>query len=237
MRILTVILVALATAVAASTGTTYLVLRQGWFNPPEVPKLPVPDLVGLAEADAKSNLTTLGLSMLVGGREEDEKAKPGTVLRQSPGAGEMVAPSSTVKLIFVLAPPKLPDVVGKTVAAATEVLKQAGYEVEIADPVPSDKQAAGSIVSQEPAAGAPTRKGAKVVLQPSSGAAAVEVPKLLGMTLQNAKAQAEKAKLTVKVQWVELAETTSYVVLRQSPEAGKSVAPESDVVIVVNRGD
>ena len=237
MRILTVILVAFVTAVAASSGTTYLVLRQGWVKPPEVPKQPVPELVGLAESDAKTNLSTLGLSMLVAGREQDEKAPPGTVLRQSPSSGELVAPGSTVKLTFALAPPKVPDVVGKTVAAATELLKGAGYEVQVGDPVPSEKQPVGSVVSQEPSGGALARKGAKVTLQPSSGAGEVKVPKLLGMSLGSAKAAAEKVKLNVKVQWVELAETASYVVLRQKPEAGESVAPDSDVVIVMNRGD
>jgi beta-lactam-binding protein with PASTA domain len=237
MRILTVILVSFVTAVAASTGTAYLILRLGWFQPPETPKQPVPDLVGLAEADAKANLSTLGLSMFVAGREQTEKGQPGTVVRQSPGVGELVEPGTAVKLTFALEPPKVPDVVGKPVSAATEALKQAGYEVQVGDSVPDDKQPVGVVLSQDPAAGTAASKGAKVTLSPSAGAGAVEVPKLIGMGMQVAKAAAEKAKLKVKVQWVALAETTSYVVLRQKPKAGESVAPDSEVTIVVNRGD
>jgi len=237
MRILTVILVSLVTAIAASTGTSYLVIRMGWFNPPEVPKQQVPDLMGLAETDAKTNLGTLGFSMLVAGREQHATAEGGTVIRQSPAAAELAERGSAVKLTFALAPPKLPDVVGKTVAAATEALKAAGYEVQVADGVPSDAQPAGSVVSQEPAAGTRALKGAKVTLRPSAGAAAVEVPKLVGMNHKQAKDVAEKAKLQLKIQWVALPETFSYIVLRQNPAAGQSVAPGTEVVVTVNRGD
>ena len=237
MRTLTVILVAFSTAVAASTGTAHLIIRMGWFNPPEIPQQSVPDLVGLAEADAKTNLGTLGLSMLIAGREQHATAEAGTVVSQSPGAGELAAPGATVKLTFALAPPKLPDVVGKKVAAATELLKGAGYEVRVDEAVPSEKHPVDVVVSQDPAPGTPALKGAKVALRPSAGASAVEVPNLVGTSLQNAKAGAEKAKLKLKVQWVALAETTSYVVLRQTPAAGQSVAPDSELIVVVNRGD
>jgi beta-lactam-binding protein with PASTA domain len=237
MRIFTVILVAFITAVAASTGTAYLVIRLGWFNPPEVPRQPVPDLVGLSEADAKTNLATLGFSMLVAGREIHATAEPGTVVRQTPSPGELAPVGQAVRLTFALPPPKLPDVVGKKLSAATEVMEQAGYKVRVAKAVASDKHAEGLVASQSPAPGTPLQKGAKVVLRPSAGAAAVEVPKLVGMGLQKAKKEAEQAKLKVKVQWVELAETTSYVVLRQKPEAGEPVARDSEVLVVVNRGD
>jgi serine/threonine-protein kinase len=209
----------------------------GWFNPPEVPKQPIPDLIGLAETDAKTNLTTLGFSMLIAGREQDAKAAAGTVLSQSPTAGELAEPGATVKLTFAVAPPKLPDVVGKKISEATELLKAAGYEVKMADAVPSERQPAGSILAQEPAAGSPALKGAKVTLKPSAGAAEVEVPKLVGMNHKQAKVVGEKANLKVKVQWVSLAETFSYVVLRQKPAAGEKVAPGSEVTVVVNRGD
>jgi beta-lactam-binding protein with PASTA domain len=66
----------------------------------------------------------------------------------------------------------------------------------------------------------------------------VEVPKLVGFTLPTAKADLEKAGLKVApIHWVNLAETTSYLVLRQKPAPGTKVPPGSEVTVTVNAGD
>jgi beta-lactam-binding protein with PASTA domain len=237
MKTFTVIVVAFVTAVLTATGTTYLAVRLGWFSPPEPQKQVVPNLVGLTEADAKTNLGTLGFTMIVEGREPHLSAEPGTVIRQVPAAGQLAGQGQAVNVAFAAALPKVPSVVGRTLSEATDLLQRAGYTVQVGEAVGSSQHAQGLVAGQSPLAGTGLEKGKPVSVQPSAGPSAIKVPRLVGLGLQQAKTEAEKAGLKFEVQWVSLAETTSYVVLRQKPEAGESVAPDSQVLVVVNRGD
>lgn len=63
----------------------------------------------------------------------------------------------------------VPDVVGQTQAEATAVLKLAGFVVAVVTAT-SDSVASGSVISQEPAAGAYGSPGSTVTITVSSGA-------------------------------------------------------------------
>jgi beta-lactam-binding protein with PASTA domain len=69
----------------------------------------------------------------------------------------------------------------------------------------------------------------------SSGPGDVEVPKVVGMAANAAKNKVDDAGLEGQVRWVSLAETASGVVLRQTPEPGKTVKPKTPVEMIVNR--
>jgi serine/threonine-protein kinase len=231
-----VFLIALITSAITSAGVFYAENRWHILKPPEQQRQVVPDLRGLTEPDAKTNLDALGLKMMVAGREASAEAKEGTVLSQVPRAGETVGPDQTVSLTFAIAATKpVPDVVGKPVADATKALEEAGYTVKVGDPVADAKVAAGMVVSQTPGAGTTLKAKETVTLQPSSGAGEVEVPKLTGMNQRQAEEEAKKVGLKVAVNWVALAETATFVVLRQDPVPGTKVKPDSEVKIYINR--
>ena len=86
MHASTVILVAFLTSVLTTTGAVFVIERLGIFEQAE-PQASVPNVRGLSEADARTNLEVAGLVPLVGPREVSTEAKPGTVLRQSVPAG------------------------------------------------------------------------------------------------------------------------------------------------------
>jgi serine/threonine-protein kinase len=230
-----VILIAFATSAATATGTVYAIQRLHLFEEKATPKQPVPNLLNLTETDAKTNLETAGFKMMVQGRKATTEAAPGTVVEQVPIAGQIVELGMPVSVTFALEPPKVPSVIGKSVEDARAALEKAGFTVKMDEPVASEEHAEGLIVTQAPEADTALEEKGTVTLKASSGAASVEVPKLLGLGLSAAKAEAEKINLKLKVQWVDMAETASYVVLRQTPEPGESVDPSSEVTIVINR--
>jgi beta-lactam-binding protein with PASTA domain len=237
MKAFSVILVAFTTAVVTAGGTVVAIQRFHLLEPrPEpVSAQPVPDLTGLLEADALTNLTTSGFKLMVAGREPNAEAGPGTVIRQEPAAGSPLEPGQVVRVTFAVEVPQVPNVLGKSVADATQALEGLGYVVEVQDPAPSADHAAGLIVEQVPRAGSALAKKEKVALTPSAGAGTVEVPKLIGLNVGSAKVAAEKASLQLAIQWVALAETATNVVLYQKPAAGETVEPESEVRVTVNR--
>jgi serine/threonine-protein kinase len=196
----------------------------------------VPALSGLSEADARANLQAMGLVTLVGHREPSGKAPPDSVIGQSPAQGQTVQPGQPVSITLALALPKVPDVVGRTVAEATRMMEEAGYAVQVGAPLPDPTLKKGLVVTQSPKAGAALEAKSAVVVQPSAGPDAVEVPKLVGTLLPAAKANLEKAGLKVTVHWVDLGETATNLILAQKPEPGTKLPPGSEVTLTVNAG-
>jgi len=235
----TVFIIAFFTSVLTAVATSILMPRLLQLAHREPPRMvTVPALSGLSEADARANLQALGLVTMVGAREPNGKAAPDTVTGQSLPAGQRVQPGEPVTLTLAAALPKVPDVVGRTVEEATRVMEDAGYAVQVGAPLPDATIGKGLVVAQSPKAGTALEAKSAVVVQPSAGPDAVEVPKLVGTMLSSAKANLEKAGLkAAPVQWVNLAETTSYLVLRQKPDPGTKVAPGSEVTVTVNAGD
>jgi len=231
MRPLAVVLLAFLTSVVTTIGTFYGIARLS----PHVEQKGVPQLVGLTEQDARGNLGAVGLKMLIAGREDSAEAEPGRVIRQMPAAGQLLAPGAAVSVTFASSPPKVPSAIGKTVPDATRILEQAGYSVEVGEAEASADQAEGLVVLQLPEAGSPLRKKGKVTIRPAKAEAPADIPKLVGLSVAKAKEAAEKANLKVAVQWVDLAETTSGVVLRQKPAPGVPKEPVSEITVTVNR--
>jgi serine/threonine-protein kinase len=170
----------------------------------------------------------------VSGREAHDKAEEGTVIGQAPKPGENLPAGGVVNVTFALAPPNVPDVIGKTVDEATKVLENAGYVVAVGDPEPSEKHGEGAVASTDPEAGAALRVKGTVTLHPAAPAGPVEIPQLVGLGLEAAKKAAEEVKLEVKVRYVSLAETQTGVVLSQQPPAGEKIEPDSEVTVTIN---
>jgi beta-lactam-binding protein with PASTA domain len=90
-------------------------------------------------------------------------APPGNVLQQSATAGSLVEVGDTIGLTVAMAPPKIPNVVGKTLANAKRALKNAGFEVDKVTLQTSSKKK-GTLIAQSPDAGTSARPGRAVSL-------------------------------------------------------------------------
>lgn len=233
----TVFLIAFFTSVITAGGTTFAIERFDLLHkqPPPVEETVVPDLRGFSEADARTNAQASHLALLIASREPSGDVKPGSVLRQSIPAGQKVPKDHPMSIVLAAELPKIPAVTGLSVVDATKKLEDQGYKLQAGDPVPSPTVAEGLIVSQTPAADAPAEKGQAVTVQVSSGAAEVAVPKVMGLSVNNAKAALQKDGLEAELHWVSLAETPTYVVLNQKPRPNEKVKPGTKIEIVVNQ--
>jgi len=116
----------------------------------------VPELVGFDHADAGRQAEDAGLVANTYPVESDAPA--GQVVAQDPAAGVEVDASERLRLDVSLGPDQLvavmvPDVTGAEAAQAREILRRAGFTVlTVGEDAPSP-DAAGAVLSQEPAAG------------------------------------------------------------------------------------
>jgi eukaryotic-like serine/threonine-protein kinase len=122
----------------------------------------VPDVTGDSEDNARSALEGLGLRVGKITREESGEA-PGTVIEQSPAAGEQVDEGSAVGLT-VAEPTAIPDVVDLTEEEAQTELEDAGFEVRVREEAVTDPAEDGIVLEQSPPAGEERRQGSRVTI-------------------------------------------------------------------------
>jgi eukaryotic-like serine/threonine-protein kinase len=237
MKTTGVVLIAMATSLVTSAGVVYASHRWGSSLMADAPaKLPVaPNLGGLTEADARTNLEAVGLKMMVAARELDANAKEGTVISQTPKPGEPVGDDRAVQLTFALAMPKPPDVVGKSLEEARKALENAGFDVKVAAAVASKTAPKDTVVTQKQSKAPTAKEKGEITLEPSAGTGEVVVPKLTGLSLVSATEEAKKVGLEVTAQYVSLPETATYVVLSQKPPPDEKLAPGEKVTVVINQ--
>jgi serine/threonine-protein kinase len=239
MNASSVILIAFFTALITTIGSIF-VMKQGGMLTPEPAAVAaadqvVPDLVGLSEAEARANSSNAKLSFLVLGREAVSGKKAGSVLRQSIPAGQRVPPNQPLGVVLADDLPKVPKVVGLTLAEATARLDQSGHKVTTAATVSDPNVPEGTIIDQVPAPDEGLEKGGLVAVKISGGPGDVEVPRVTGMTAQQAKAALEKAGFRAVIQWTNVAESQGLIVLRQTPAAGQKAKKGTDIEIVANQ--
>jgi beta-lactam-binding protein with PASTA domain len=133
------------------------------------PGAKLPDLTGLAAADAVKRLQALKLTPEL--KQVASKEAPGTVVGQKPPPGKLAKPGSTVILEVAKgkAATAVPDVTGQDQQRAAATLQQAGLNARIVQ-VPST-QPRGTVVAQRPPAGQKVAQGSDVRLNVSKGPA------------------------------------------------------------------
>ena len=231
--VIVVVLLSMVTSIATVLG----IERMKQLTPQThvQPKVAVPSLKGLSEDDARQNLKALGLVFLVSERKAAPGALPGTVVEQTPAAGQQLEPHASVGVALARELPKVPSVVGKTLMEAVALLQQSNYKLEQADSIADAQVPKGAVVSQLPEAGAPQETDKPVVVRISSGPGDVEVPKLFGQGVEAVKTKLKDLGLTLKILWTEEGETDNYVVLNQNPAPGTKIKPGDAITVTVNR--
>jgi hypothetical protein len=163
----------------------------------------------------------------------------GSVISQNPVAGTQVAGGSAVAFVVSSGPPlvAVPSVVTLTQAAATAAISTAGLTVGTITTASSTTVPAGSVISQNPAAGTPVVAGTPVALVVSSGPPLVAVPNVVTLTQAAASAAITSAGLSVGA--ITTASSTTVLagsVISQNPAAGTPVVAGAPVALVVSSG-
>lgn len=204
---------ALAVLVLALLGT----LAAAWYLTQDE-QVAVPDVVGLQESEAVAALGDEGLESDVTGAPSDEPL--GTVLEQSPAAGTEVDDGVSVGLVVAdeAASLAVPNLVGVAEVEARDRLAAAGLGVNAVEVFSDEPE--GTVVAQEPAAGAKVDPDTVVRVNVSKGEGTTIVPSLVGQQRDTAEAALTEAGLQANVVEVPSDEPVGTVVA-QSPDSGE----------------
>ncbi|GGW90624.1 serine/threonine protein kinase [Streptomyces malachitofuscus] len=158
----------------------------------------VPDLDGYPLDKARSLLEDEGLKPGMSTREFSETVPAGSVISTEPGKGTKVRAGSAVALaVSKGSPVDVPDVTGDDPEDARAELEEAGLKVEIAAERVNSEHDAGEVARQNPGPGSRAAEGDTVTLTPSKGPEMVEVPDVVGDSVDEAKEKLEGAGFRV----------------------------------------
>jgi eukaryotic-like serine/threonine-protein kinase len=147
----------------------------------------VPQVAGIKESLAVNKIRDAGLVPQVG-REFSDSVEKGTVINQSPDAGEKLQRQGTVEISVSRGKETVtvPSVIGKSRDDAISTLINAGLDPKafaVASSRPVD-----TVTGQDPPSGKVVEKGSRVRINYSSGPAEVDVPSVIGLPFDQASA-------------------------------------------------
>jgi beta-lactam-binding protein with PASTA domain len=147
----------------------------------------VPQLKGQAYSNAASALKKIGL-VPVEVKVASATIVPGAVINTTPGAGNSVAPHSTVTVNVSngAAQISVPNITGMTTTAASQALTAAGLTLGTSTMADSATVPKGTIISSDPSSGSKVAKGSPVTVVISTGN--IDIPSVVGKSGTDASA-------------------------------------------------
>ena len=206
----------------------------------KVEKSYMPTVLNMSESDAKSilNNMSLGLNIQVQDKPSDTVAK-GLVAATSPAAGAEIRQGNTV-IIYIssgreIKPVTVPNFVGMTEEKANLEAQKLGLVVGASSSEYSDKPA-GTVIRQSISATTEAKTGDNIYFTISLGPnnTMVDVPDVIGKSLNAAKSELEAAGFTVAVQW-QGQEGANEIVIGCTPDG--SAEKGSTITITVTSKD
>jgi len=192
----------------------------------------IPAVRGQDLATANNVLQGLGLRTIIAAPVADAEVPEGSVVGTVPPAGTSLRPGEFVTLTASTGPEPIavPGGVGLPESAARAALQEAGLTPGARVTESDDDVPAGEVLRAEPAPGTPVDAGGIVTLVVSAGPEPVVLPRVIGLTADDARRELEELGLTV--------ETTAVAgdagrVVDQVPDPGVSVQRGDSVVLVV----
>ncbi|RJO77287.1 Stk1 family PASTA domain-containing Ser/Thr kinase [Nocardia panacis] len=131
----------------------------------------------------------------------------------------------------------VPDLSNKSAQQATDALQKLGFTVAIQQK-PDSKVATGNVISTQPLGGSRIDKGGTVTLQVSSGPQQVTVPRLTGLSQQEAEQKLNSIglRLGANVDHKPSSNTEKDKVIDQNPSPGSKVDVDWEVGVSVGNG-
>jgi beta-lactam-binding protein with PASTA domain/tRNA A-37 threonylcarbamoyl transferase component Bud32 len=192
----------------------------------------LPDVAGTALTKATAALKAKGFTVSPRPIRQFSSSVPADhVISTNPGPGTYDV-GTTVTLVVSRgpAPVTVPDVRGKDLATAKEILNAAGFAVR-SDEVFSDTVPNGQVVGTDPAQGATAHDGDTVTVHVSKGPQLVAVPDVTGMKVDDGISALQQLGLQANVN--RPLPFGPGIVRRQDPGAGTKVRPGSTITLDV----
>jgi beta-lactam-binding protein with PASTA domain/predicted Ser/Thr protein kinase len=194
----------------------------------------VPDVEGVAEQLAVSQIRDAGLQELIV-REASEEAKKGIVFEQDPQPGERIERGNFVTIRVSTGPPKttVPDVKGQRRDEAVAELANADLKANVV--AINSGEPVDTVLGQDPKPGTELVKGSTVRINVSKGPKPIAVPNVVGSPFESAQSALQGAGFAVARQDVESGEPAGTVV-GQDPAAGTQQGKGSVITLQVSQG-
>ena len=223
--------IAASLVIAVGAGSWYQFLGPG-------SQISIPSVVGLSIADAKSEISHLGLQSDVTAQDFSEEVDKGLVLTSIPGGGGHLPKNGTVHLVLSKGKERIlvPALSGLTQDAATAALINAGLKVGNTSQAFDMKVAANLIVDGNPSAGTPVRRNSIVDLLLSKGIEQIALTSYVGKTSDQATNELTDAGFVVKSAFAYSESVPAGGVIRQDPDTGSTAPKGSKITLVISRG-
>ena len=130
----------------------------------------------------------------------------------------------------------VPDVVGKPMTLARQMLEDKKLRVNVAETYDASVPA-GSVVSQYPEAGSKVKEQRQVTIYVSKGGEELEMPDLKGMTKANAEEKLKKLGLKVGSIYEKYSSEEAGTVISQDPKAGTKITKGQTVDLTISKGE
>ena len=197
----------------------------------------VPDVKGLTSAEAVQRLTKAGFKPSVQD-QSSATVSAGKVISTEPSADTEAQAGSPVAVLVSSGPAqvRVPEVTGQSEAEAKASLRAAGLEPGTVTKQEAAGTAAGTVLSQSPAAGSSVNSGQQVNLVVVKASQEVTVPRVVGSKEELAEGELVGAgfKPTTTKRTVANPEEAG-IVLQQSPAGGGKAKRGATVTITVGK--
>lgn len=212
------------------------------FLAPPSNAVTVPSLVGSQLPDASRELARLGLQSQVVERLNSDRYPANAVMSQQPQGGTQVRPGRQISFVVSsgIVSRTMPDLRYESMREVQLDLARAHLQVGKITYARSSQVPEGRVVAQEPDPLVSVYQGQTVNLTVSAGGvAAVRVPNFLGMSVDDARALAERENVQLgQLVWTPLGPygPPHGVVARQNPEPGTQITPFEPVSMQISAG-
>lgn len=197
--------------------------------------LPVPDVVNMTVVEAQAALEEKGFEVELEERYGNA-VKPGTVMEQSPKAGEKRKQGSTIYLTISKGAElkTVPEIIGMSLSKAENLLKDEGYAIGKITKKFDSSKAVGIVLEQFPKAMDKAPKGSKINLVVNEGEKTV--PNVVGQKLATAKQLLEKEGLVVGSTSYTKNQADKDTVLSTDPVPGSHLSEGAKVNLTLSSG-
>jgi beta-lactam-binding protein with PASTA domain/tRNA A-37 threonylcarbamoyl transferase component Bud32 len=207
--------------------------------PPPPAQVAIPSIVGRLQVDATNQIVGAGLRVGTVQEVPSQVGQIGQVMSTEPPPGTEVAERSTVNLFVGKGPETatVPALTGKTVAEATELLKNQGLKIGAQTTrETSNADSVGKIVDSKPGPGESAPGGSEVAVVVGAEQTTVQIPDVSGRDPDDAQETLTNAGFRVQTQNVDSGGDEGSVV-GTNPAAGTKVARGSQVTLQISRGN
>ncbi len=205
----------------------------------KVQEIELPDFTNMSLSEAQNMVINSELVIVVDKEVQSDKIGAGKIISHSPKGGEKVKENATIKVVISAGEGDfpMPELVNRKQEDAEKVLTDKNLVFSFVDE-PSDTIPEGYVVRQTPEAGTYIDAATTVTVYVSSGKeeTTVEVPNMLGLSLNDAKAALLDSNLT----WGRIVEADSTkpkgTVISQSIRAKVKVEEKTAIDLRISNG-